>query len=279
MVRPPRPKCCSTSFLRSREITPGFRTLLRLCALKEVNAGGGCERAFADEKPGPQWTRPRDAPEPRAASTSAQLPPRTQPLGQPRRDPTRHALPQYESLGSQSFIEALGVHQAESKPGAAGNVIEVRVAPSTRPLVLVLSANTDVRWKLSLDSGAQLAAVFFSGSVGQTIVGVGAGVFIHDLGRTTAHAKADVAKLDRDVVEKLGRPIDKFQGSYQARSFFGRRFSASSPGAHGGQVWAGQQIDCGGSRSLPGAHCFDSNRHGRRACSAIAPAPGPRSSL
>ena len=140
---------------------PRFSDLAAFVRTEKSERRRWMRACFADEKPGPQWTRPRDAPEPRAASTSAQLPPRTQPLGQPRRDPTRQALPQYEGLGSQSFIEALGVHQAESKPGAAGNVIEVRVAPSTRPLVLVLSANTDVRWKLSLDSGAQLAAIFF----------------------------------------------------------------------------------------------------------------------
>jgi hypothetical protein len=121
-------------------------------------------------------------------------------------------------LGDRSFVEALGVYKAEASTGSQGNTIDVRVKSSTRPLLLVLSSSEAVRWNLSLDVGAKLSAILISGSASQTLAGI-AGVRVIELGRTNAYEDANLAPLQREVVRKIGRPVDRFQGKYQARTF------------------------------------------------------------
>lgn len=117
-------------------------------------------------------------------------------------------------LGDSSFVEGLGVHRSANANGQ----IDVRVRKSTRRLILLLSAHEPVLWKLSLEAGADIAAILLSGSMGQSTSGGGA-IEVIDLGRLNVFDTASLAPLQTQVAQRIGRPLDKFQGQYEARAF------------------------------------------------------------
>ena len=144
--------------------SPGFGPCC-VGALKSER-GGGFGRALR-WKPGPQWKRPRDG---RAAARyeCANAPARNRWAARGSQRARRSA---YEGL-ARNRHRSIGVYQAESKPGAAGNVIEGEWRVDG--LSYLSCCHNDVRGNCA-GSGHKLGRNLFSGSAVKTIVGVGQG--------------------------------------------------------------------------------------------------------
>lgn len=122
-------------------------------------------------------------------------------------------------------IEAVGVYRSDlapSRPGqAAGRGrVSVLVRSSPRPVVLVLSSYDPVDWVIQLAPGAQLQAVLMSSYEESTVQGAGSARVLQ-MGRMYAYERGSEGfnSLQREVIRWAGKPIDTFQGRYQARSF------------------------------------------------------------
>lgn len=81
-------------------------------------------------------------------------------------------------LGRTADIHALGVYQGEGVGKARGassrtGTVRVHVRRTQRPIILSLSAYEPVRWVLTVEPGAKLAAVLSSGYSQQEILGAG----------------------------------------------------------------------------------------------------------
>ena len=129
------------------------------------------------------------------------------------------------TLARDAEVEAIGVYQGGDIGHATGasartGTVQVRVRRSPRPLVLALSAYEPVRWVLTLEPGARLAAVLSSGYSDQEVLGAG-NARVLKVGQLYAYKRGspEFTRLDDEVARWTGKRIGVFQGSYSGTSY------------------------------------------------------------
>jgi hypothetical protein len=128
-------------------------------------------------------------------------------------------------LGKSARVEAIGVYESSDGVHGVGiarkaGTVQVRVRKSAKPLILSLSSYEPVRWVLTLEPGAELAAVLTSGFHTSEVLGA-PNVRAYAIGRYYAYKRGsnEFASLDREVRCWTGKSVDVFQGSYSGESF------------------------------------------------------------
>ncbi len=122
-------------------------------------------------------------------------------------------------------VEAVGVYEgtggthAFGKQSQAGTVA-VTIHSSSMPIVLVLSSYEPVRWRLSSEPGANIAAVLVSSYQASEVEGAGSARVIV-IGNKYAYKNGtpEFNDLDRQVFGLTGKHISLFQGAYSGLSF------------------------------------------------------------
>jgi len=121
-------------------------------------------------------------------------------------------------------VRAVGVYQGSdigrSGAGARTGTVNVIVRPAPRPIVLVLSSYEPVRWVITLQDGAKLAAVVQSSYSPSEVLGAG-GAPITNIGQRYAYKRGspEFTALDEDVAKWTGKRIGGFQGAYTGKMF------------------------------------------------------------
>ncbi len=129
------------------------------------------------------------------------------------------------TLAKNADIRAIGVYQGSGigKARGAGNrtgTVQVHVRRSARPIILSLSAYEPVRWVLTVEPGAKLAAVLTSGYYSAEIIGAGSAP-VQQLGQHYAYKRGgpEYLSLDTEVARWTGKRIGAFQGRYTGEMF------------------------------------------------------------
>lgn len=128
----------------------------------------------------------------------------------------------YRMLGAiptNAKIEAIGVYETLNR---SPNGIDVYVKKSDKPTVLILSGSLPIRWNLSKEPGANLAAVIATGTQMSQVFGAGdTKVMLTKGNKYYPYERNSPAytTLNDEVVMWTGRPIDRFQGSYSGSLF------------------------------------------------------------
>lgn len=145
-----------------------------------------------------------------------------------RRLPTTTEVPadaRLALLARNADIEAVGVYEGSEVGKARGasartGTVQVRVARSPRPVILSLSSYEPVRWVVTVEPGAQLAAVLQSGYGDSEVLGAG-NARVYKTGKSYAYQRggADYARVNTEVRQWTGKGIDTFQGSYTGSMF------------------------------------------------------------
>jgi len=120
-------------------------------------------------------------------------------------------------------LEAVRVFEAVAAPPAdtgAVSAISVRVTAGTRPLVLVLSSHHAVAWRIDLDAGAALEAVFLAGASESTVSGAG-NVLVTSIGGFYAFrpGSLEFRHLEDEVARCTRRGIASYQSQTSATRF------------------------------------------------------------
>ncbi|MDP2017632.1 hypothetical protein [Hydrogenophaga sp.] len=123
---------------------------------------------------------------------------------------------QVEGVG---VYEGMGTVEGGGKARMPGTVV-VRVRRATSPTALVLASYEPVRWRIVMESGARLSAVFMSGYHPSTVEGAGS-VRAYQMGAAYAYQRdsSEFSKLQRATMEWTGKPMAVFQGSYTGSNF------------------------------------------------------------
>lgn len=135
----------------------------------------------------------------------------------------RQVRPEWEDANSyrDAAVQAVGVYQGKKVGGSSSKpFIQVRVRPSGKPIVLVLSSYEAVRWVLIPERGARIGVVLISGYESSDVIGAGQARTIR-LGSHYAYERgsASYAQLDGSVYKFLGKRIGTFQGLYEGENF------------------------------------------------------------
>ncbi|HEX8238343.1 MAG TPA: hypothetical protein VF574_01230 [Allosphingosinicella sp.] len=140
----------------------------------------------------------------------------------------RHRVP------AGTRLRMVGVYQGANDSGSRSRHgmgrVTVYLAPSSRPVLLVLSAYEPVEWRIVRSPGARLAGVLALGMHRSRMTGAGAGVPVLINDRRDRCSKLEGAQLyayeideQRQLAEPvermIGRPVDDFQGSYSGTGF------------------------------------------------------------
>jgi len=149
-------------------------------------------------------------------------------MAQPGADSPKTGAPtdaRLAALAANADIEAVGVYEGGGIGKARGasartGTVQVSVARSPRPIVLSLSSYEPVRWVITLEPGAKLAAVLQSGYYPSEVFGAG-DARIYNLGRLYAYKRGspEFQALSSEVRQWTGKGIDTFQGTYTGSSF------------------------------------------------------------
>lgn len=128
-------------------------------------------------------------------------------------------------LAKDAQVEAVGVYEgADGKHGygkqSQAGVVEVTIRPSSTPTVLVLSSYEPVRWRLTTNAGAKIAAVLVSSYHSSEVEGAGS-VRVIVIGRIHAYkyGTSEFNDLESQVFRLTGKHISLFQGAYNGVSF------------------------------------------------------------
>jgi hypothetical protein len=128
-------------------------------------------------------------------------------------------------LARNADIEAVGVYEGSEVGKARGasartGTVQVRVARSPRPVILSLSSYEPVRWVVTVEPGARLAAVLQSGYGDSEVLGAGS-ARVYKTGKSYAYKRggAEYARVNTEVRQWTGKGIDTFQGSYTGSMF------------------------------------------------------------
>jgi hypothetical protein len=123
---------------------------------------------------------------------------------------------QVEGVG---VYEGMGAVNGGGKPRMPGLVV-VRVRRAAAPMALVLASYEPVRWRILMEPGARLSAVFMSSNYPSTVEGADA-VRVYQMGAGYAYEResAEFAKLQRATLQWTGKPMAVFQGSYRGSTF------------------------------------------------------------
>jgi hypothetical protein len=128
------------------------------------------------------------------------------------------------SLARSAQVEAVSAYEAvalnTSSSSAAAGPVTVRVKPTLRPVVLVLSSHQTVEWRLEVMPGAELAAVLLSG-YGESIVAGAGSASVSTIGGFYAFKRgsAEFRHLEDEVMRCTGRSIENFQSVYAGQRF------------------------------------------------------------
>ncbi|WP_193314121.1 hypothetical protein [Xanthomonas sp. LMG 12461] len=129
-------------------------------------------------------------------------------------------------VGRTARIEAIGIYEgadAVALPGTSHRTgtVQVHVRRSAKPIILALSSYEPVRWVLTVEPGAKLAAVLNSGYAESKVYGAGS-ARVYQMGRMYAYKRSsdEYRALDAEVAQWAGKPIDVFQGRYTGQTFF-----------------------------------------------------------
>lgn len=133
-----------------------------------------------------------------------------------------------DDLAANAKIEAIGVYEgtptdmsvAKSSTTRRTGTVHVRVVSGPRPVVLSLSAYEPVKWVVSVEPGAKLAAVLLSGYHQSEVSGIG-NTPKYIIGRASPYEKTDSSYmvLKNEIMAWTGKPIHTFQGTYIGKSF------------------------------------------------------------
>jgi hypothetical protein len=122
-----------------------------------------------------------------------------------------------------SYVAAIGVYEAENSIHGIGierkaGDIRVMVEKGTTPLVLVLTNNEPINWRVT-NKGRKIAAVLLSGSHPSEVTGINAPVY--RLGRTNSYEfnSGSYMQLSQEVRQYIGLPLKNFQGVYKGKAF------------------------------------------------------------
>lgn len=118
-------------------------------------------------------------------------------------------------------IQAVGIYQGKTVGGSKNRpYIQIRVRPSSKPIVLVLSSYSAVRWIVTPERGARISTVLVSGYESSDVIGAGQARILR-LGSDYAYERSSpqYQKLDDKVYRFLGRRIGTFQGLYEGENF------------------------------------------------------------
>lgn len=122
-------------------------------------------------------------------------------------------------------VEGVGVYEGMGAVHAAGKsrmpgMVAVHVRRATSPTALVLASYEPVRWRIFMEPGARLSAVFLSGYHPSTVEGAGS-ARVYQMGSDYAYKResGEFTKLQRATMEWIGKPMTVFQGSYVGSSF------------------------------------------------------------
>jgi hypothetical protein len=98
--------------------------------------------------------------------------------------------------------------------------VQVLVFGTPRPIILSLNSYDPVRWVITLEPGAKLAAVLSSGYGQQEVIGAG-NARVYQMGRQYAYKRGspEFAALDAEVMHWTGKGIGVFQGTYTGATF------------------------------------------------------------
>ena len=128
-------------------------------------------------------------------------------------------------LARDAQIEAVGVYEgaggthAFGKQSQAGTV-EVTIRSSSIPIVLVLSSYEPVRWRLTPEPGAKIAAVLVSSYKASEVEGAGsARVIVIGNMHAYKNGTTEFNDLERHVFRLTGKHISLFQGAYNGGAF------------------------------------------------------------
>jgi len=123
---------------------------------------------------------------------------------------------QVEGVG---VYEGMGAVHGGGKARMPGTVV-VRVRRAASPTALVLASYEPVRWRIFMEPGARLSAVFMSGYYPSTVEGAGA-ARVYQMGAGYAYQResGEFTKLQRATIEWTGKPMTVFQGSYMGSTF------------------------------------------------------------
>lgn len=119
------------------------------------------------------------------------------------------------------WVEAIGIYQGSSIPGAPANVIvEVRASAKT-DRVLLLSSYEAVTWRVFGPGAASLKAIYVASYKQSSVTGTPDSVPIKVLGSAYAYKRNDAAyqRLENSLIAELGKGIDSFQGTYEGQRF------------------------------------------------------------
>lgn len=141
------------------------------------------------------------------------------------------------SAAATEELHVIGIYEGRGAMHGAGSdarvtgVVDVVVAPRPKPIVLALSSYEPVRWRLTLESGAQLARVITQGYYAQEVEGAPDGVEIvhREPGQACSYAYGwevvhnsgggNFALMLADIRDVTGLTETSFQGCYGGERF------------------------------------------------------------
>ncbi|MBS0454849.1 MAG: hypothetical protein JSS14_26425 [Proteobacteria bacterium] len=133
--------------------------------------------------------------------------------------------PMLASVPANAQVDVIGVYEGASATRApagtrAAATVRVAVAPSSAPLVLVLSSYEPVRWVVDNPSGRKISAVLLSGYHESSVSGA-PGVQVLRIGSDYAYRMEgrEYASLKKSVARYVANPVRTFQGAYRGENF------------------------------------------------------------
>jgi hypothetical protein len=160
---------------------------------------------------------------------AAAVPPAPEPL--PQRSPYAYggtSLPLVRDLPADVRVEAVGVYEGQRPPGPTPRhnavrtprPVDLTIGATDRPLMLVLSSHEPVIWRITAGAGARVGHILLSGHGESAVVGL-RGVEVTRIGGAYAYqlGAGGYAQLNGQVLQYVGRSIERFQGGYTGTSF------------------------------------------------------------
>jgi hypothetical protein len=142
-----------------------------------------------------------------------------------RRGSSEPAPPPLMRLSNNTAVQAVGIYEPGGQTPTARNAntpwpVDVYVKPGSAPVVLVLSSYEAARWQIHVERGAKLEGVLYSGYEPSIVVGAG-NVPMLRIGSAFAYDMKEPRYVELNLLQAryTGKPISRFQGSYQATSF------------------------------------------------------------
>ncbi len=126
--------------------------------------------------------------------------------------------PRMSGVPANAEVSVIGVYRPMRGRGREFGPIDVTVAPSKKPLVLVLSSYESVQWNIA-SNGRPIAAILLSSNTGSRVRGFEGNVV--SIGQEFAYkiGTEDFTRLKASVARYVPMPIRLFQGAYSGAEF------------------------------------------------------------